>query len=49
MSRNHYHAATQRTFRQAIIHLLENEYKLVGSHRVMQMIAVDIVDLHAEY
>lgn len=49
MSRNHYHAATQRTFRQAIIHLLENEYKLVGSHRVIQMIADDIADLHREY
>ena len=49
MSRNHYHAATQRTFRQAIIHLLENEYKLIGSHRVIQMIADDIVDLRAEY
>jgi len=49
MSRNHYHAATQRTFRQAIIHLLEKEYKLVGSHRVIQMIADDIADLHREY
>ena len=49
MSRNHYHAATQRTFRQAIIYLLENEYKLIGSHRVIQMIANDIVDLRAEY
>ncbi len=42
-----YHAATQRTFRQAIVHLLEN--KLVGSHKVIQLIADDIVALHAEY
>ena len=49
MSTHPYHAATQRTFRQAIIHLLENEYKLVGSHKVIQMIADDIVDLHREY
>ncbi|HUX75331.1 MAG TPA: DUF1670 domain-containing protein [Anaerolineae bacterium] len=49
MSPNPYYTATQRTFRQAIIHLLENEYKLVGSHRVIQMIADDIADLHAEY
>jgi len=49
MSTNHYHAATQRTFRQAIIHLLEHEYKLVGSHRVIQMIADDIAELHQEY
>lgn len=49
MSTNRYQAATQRTFRQAIIHLLENEYKLVGSRRVIQMIADDITDLHEEY
>lgn len=49
MSTNHYHAATQRTFRQAIIHLLEHEYKLVGSHKVIQMIADDVTDLRAEY
>lgn len=49
MSHEHYHAATQRTFRQAVIHLLEHEYKLVGSHKVIQMIADDIVELHREY
>jgi hypothetical protein len=49
MGRHHYHAATRRTFQQAIIHLLENEYKLVGSHKVIHMIADDITDLHAEY
>jgi hypothetical protein len=49
MSTSPYQAATQRTFRQAIIHLLENEYKLVGSHKVIQMIADDIAELHSEY
>lgn len=49
MSINRYHAAAQRSFRQAIIHLLENEYKLVGSHKVIQMIADDIADRHAQY
>jgi len=49
MSTSPYHAATQRTFRQAIIHLLENEYKLLGSHRVIEMIADDIAELQAEY
>lgn len=49
MSAIHYYANTQRTFRQAVIHLLENEYKLVGSHKVLQMMAADIADLHAEY
>jgi hypothetical protein len=49
VNKQHYHAATQRTFRQAVIHLLESEYKLVGSRRVIQMIADDIVELHKEY
>jgi hypothetical protein len=44
-----YHATTQHTFRQAIVYLLETEYKLVGSHRVIQMIADDVVELQAEY
>jgi hypothetical protein len=49
MGTQDYHAATQRTFQQAVIHLLESEYKLVGSHRVIQMIAEDIAELQAEY
>ena len=49
MSAIHFQAATERTFRQAIIHLLETEYKLVGSHKVVQMIADDIVALHEEF
>jgi len=49
MSTNRFRAALQHTFRQAIIHLLESEYKLVGSHKVIQMIADDIAELHAEY
>jgi DNA-binding CsgD family transcriptional regulator len=49
MNTNPYHATTQHTFRQAIIHLLETEYKLVGSHRVIQMIADDIAELQATY
>jgi hypothetical protein len=49
MTTNPYHATAQHTFRHAIIHLLETEYKLVGSHRVIQMIADDIIDLQATY
>ncbi len=49
MSTRHYHATTQRTFRQALIHLLEHEYKLVGSRKVIEMIAADIVHLQEEY
>ena len=49
MSNHHYRAATTRTFRQAIIHLLENEYRLIGSRKVIQLIADDIAQLQAEY
>jgi len=49
MSAIHYQSTAQHTFRQAVIHLLENEYKLIGSHKVIQMIANDIADLHDEF
>jgi len=45
----HYRAASKRTFKQAIIFLLEHDYKLLGSHRVLEMIADDIADLHAKF
>jgi hypothetical protein len=49
MSAIHYQSTAQHTFRQAVIHLIENEYKLIGSHKVIQMIANDIADLHDEF
>lgn len=49
MSTSPYYAATQRTFRQAIVHLLETEYKLVGSRKVIEMIADDIVELRSQH
>jgi hypothetical protein len=49
MSKKHYRTALHRTFRQAVVHLLETEYKLVGSHRVIEMMADDITNLHQEY
>lgn len=39
----------KRSYRHSIMHLLENNYKLVGSHKVIQMMADDIVELHKEY
>ena len=39
----------KRSYRNSIIHLLEQNYKLVGSHKVIQMMADDIVELHKEY
>ena len=44
-----YESIPKRSFRNAIIRLLEEEYKLIGSHKVLQMIADDIVALHREF
>lgn len=46
---NRYESIPKRNFRNSIIKLLEDEYKLVGSHKVIQMIADDIVNLHKEF
>jgi hypothetical protein len=37
-----YQSIPKRTFQSALIHLLETEYKVVGSHRILQMIAEDV-------
>jgi len=36
-------------FRNAIIRLLEDQYKILGSHKVLQMVADDIMNLHKEF
>lgn len=43
---NRYESIPKRSFRNAIIKLLEENYKIIGSHKVIQMIADDIVALH---
>lgn len=44
-----YATVGRRDFQAAIEHLLETEFKLVGSHRVIRLIAESIVDLHREF
>ena len=44
-----YESIPKRSFRNGIIRLLEENYKLLGSHKVIQMIAEDIVELHKEF
>jgi hypothetical protein len=39
----------RRDFRAAVEYLLEAEFKLVGSHRVIRMIAEAVMDLHREF
>ena len=47
--KDRYASIPKRSFRNSIVHHLEHNYKLVGSHKVIQMMADDIMDLHKEY
>jgi len=44
-----YATVGKRDFAAAIEYLLESEFKLVGSHRVIRMIAQAVMDLHREF
>ncbi|HDL08722.1 MAG TPA: DUF1670 domain-containing protein [Desulfobacteraceae bacterium] len=46
---NRYESIPKRSFQNSVIRLLEENYKLIGSHKVIQMIADDIVKLHKEF
>lgn len=47
--RDRYEAITKRTYKQSVVHLLETEYKIVGSHRVLNQLADDVEQLHRSY
>ncbi len=47
--RDRFEALTKRSYRQAIVHMLETEYKIIGSHRVLEQVAVDVESLNREY
>jgi len=46
---NRYKSIPKRSFFNAIVKLLEEEYKIVGSRKVITMIAEDIEQLHKEF
>jgi len=48
-NKNRYESIPKRNYFNAIVKLLENEYKMVGSHKVIKMIAEDIEQLHKEF
>lgn len=48
-NRDRYESIKKRNFRQAIMYLLENEYKVLGSRKVLEMLSDDIEQLHKEY
>lgn len=47
--RDRYESISKRNFQQAIINLLEKEYKVLGSRKILEMLAEDIEELHREY
>jgi hypothetical protein len=47
--RDRYESINKRNFRSALIHMLETEYKLLGSRKILEILADDIEDLHREY
>jgi hypothetical protein len=49
MSKGPFSNLSKKTFKQAIIELLEREYKLLGSHKILELIAEDIVRLDYKY
>jgi hypothetical protein len=44
-----YESIPKRSFRNGIVRLLEEDFKLIGSHKVIEMIADSIIELHKEY
>ena len=47
--RNRYESIPKRSFRNTVIRLLEEEYKILGSHKVISLVADDILRLHREF
>ncbi|MDQ3194305.1 MAG: DUF1670 domain-containing protein, partial [Bacteroidota bacterium] len=48
-TRDRYESIKKRDFKSSLIQLLENEYKLLGSRKIIEMLSEDIEDLHNEY
>ena len=48
-TRDRYESIKKRNFRSAMVNLLENEYKILGSRKILEMLAEDIENLHREY
>ena len=42
-ARNRYSSIPKRNLRNSIIRMLEEQFKLIGSHKVLQLIADEIV------
>ncbi len=47
--RDRYETINKRDFRSALINLLESEYRILGSRKLIDMLSEDIEDLHNEF
>ena len=47
--RDRFESVGKRDFKTALIRLLEGEYKIIGSRRILVMLADDLEQLHQEY
>ncbi len=47
--RDHFSSVEKRSFRAALIRLLETDYKILGSRRVLESLADDVEQLQREY
>jgi hypothetical protein len=47
--RDRYESINKRNFRNALVNLLENEYKVLGSRKIIEMLSEDIEELLKEY
>jgi len=49
MNANPYAGTSERTFQQALIYLLEDQYKVLGSRRVLELLAQDVQQLVEQF
>lgn len=47
--KDRYESINKRDFRSALVNLLESEYKILGSRKLINLLADDIENLHREY
>jgi len=47
--RDRYSSIPKRNFRNSLIKLLEDEYKILGSRKILELLADDIENLHREF
>jgi len=47
--RDRFESLKKRDFKSSLTNLLEKDYKLIGSRKIIELLSVDIEDLHNEY